>query len=81
LICGNLPGRESKPSCWDGNPASYHCATLTPIYVVLSFKINLVQAKAEFVQILSGHLCWLEKLGTVCNPSKTEIMILGKANK
>jgi len=31
FFCGNLPGQESDPGCWDGNPASYHCNTLTPL--------------------------------------------------
>jgi len=27
LFRGFLPGRESNPGCWNGNPASYHCTT------------------------------------------------------
>jgi len=29
FFCGKSPGRESNPDCWDGNPAFYHCTTLT----------------------------------------------------
>jgi len=62
------------------NSESFTLAYADDTYVVLPFKDNINQAKTDLENIFTGHVTWLEKLGMICNPSKTEIMILGFKN-